>query len=192
MIKNKVKEILEEKETKEEVKDVENKTSEVEEDPGIIYKSKLLNKEFEDLAELKKAESEYKLELAKKEEARLARKEDADLVQDAYVAKNKATVNYNDAYAKAVSVRKEAIDKINKEFYDAIRDAKQEYEDAAKKYSDALTAFQAKHPEGYHLTLKDGNNELTISKHSSTDMFKQLSDQMQDAINLFNKFWFNN
>ena len=187
MIKNKVKDILENKETKD-VKDVENVKDET---LDIIYKSKLLNKEFSDLDELKKAEAEYRAELAKKEEAKIARKADADLVQDAYVAKNKAAASYNEAYTKAVSVRKEAIDKINKEFYDAICDAKKEYEDAASKYNTALKEFQTKHPEGYHLTLKDGDNELTISRRSNTDMFKQLSDQWQDAIEMWNKIWFN-
>ena len=42
-----------------------------------------------------------------------------------------------------------------------------ELSDAEENYSDALKAFTEKYPEGYHLTLKDGDFETTISKESS-------------------------
>ena len=57
-------------------KELEKEPNEMKEDNyDVIYKSKLLNKEFTDLEELKKEEAAHKLEVAKKEEAKLARKE---------------------------------------------------------------------------------------------------------------------
>jgi len=180
------------KKVKELEKDVEVKDVNEDEvyEPEVIYKSKLLNQEFDDLESLKAAEKEYRAELAKKEEAKLARKEDADLVQAAWVERNKANANYNDAYAKASQARTEAIKKINEEFYNAIKEAKANYEEAAEKYSKVLADFQAKHPEGYHLTLKDGDNQLVLSKRSNADLFKSMSDQMEETLNFFKKFWF--
>ena len=57
------------------------------------------------------------------------------------------------------------------------------YEEA---YANALKTFTEKYPEGYHLTLKDGDFETTISGSNSKIQNKEVKDPSQ--VNLFNIF----
>ena len=168
---------LEKEEVKEEVK---------EDNYDVIYKSKLLNKEFTDLDELKKAESEYKLEVAKKEEAKLARKEEAAVVQKAFADKNAAIKAYNDVVVEARKARLEAINKINAEYNEKIQPAYDVYEKAQAEYDKALSDFQAAHPEGYHLTLKDGDNQVILSKNSYHDIWQEMAEEWNKTFSFWN------
>ena len=157
-----------------------------EESYDVVYRSKLLNKEFTDLEELKKAEAEHKAELVKKEEAKLARKEEAAVVQKAFADKNAAIKAYNDVAVEARKARLEAINKINAEYNEKIQPAYDAYEKAQADYDKALSEFQAAHPEGYHLTLKDGDNQVILSKNSYHDILQEMAEECNKTFSFWN------
>ena len=158
-----------EKEVKEEV---------VEDNYDVIYKSKLLNKEFTDLDELKKAESEYKLEIAKKEEAKLARKEEALVVQ-------KAIDNYEVAKAKANDVIANAY----KEYREKVAVAEKALAEVEKTADEELKKFLADHPEGFHYTYKSEDGK-TVRHYDYYNHRYDVFDNFNQFSELLKKLWF--
>ena len=107
------------------------------------YYSRVLGKPFDSIEELKEAEAIYFTEQKAKEDKVIAKKADAKKVEDAFKAlKDSFEFGKKDIHAKLAAA-----------------------EDA---YKEALKAFTDKYPEGYHLTLKDGDFETTISNTVST------------------------
>ena len=140
----------------------------------------LENKKFDTVEELEKAEAEVKTAIAKKEEAALARKAEASKVEEAFKARNAARKAYN---AKLVELRKvynEALKKARDEFESGLEETAKELKDAETVYDEALNEFIKKHPEGYHLSLRDGDNVTTLSGVGSE--FRNLFDETD-------KFW---
>ena len=140
----------------------------------------LENKKFDSVEELEKAEAEVKTALVKKEEAAVARKQEAAVVETAFKARNEARRAYN---AKALELRKaynEAIKKARDEFEAGLEGSTKELKAKEEAYDAALDEFIKKHPEGYHLSLKDGDNVTTISGNETE--FRSLFDETD-------KFW---
>jgi hypothetical protein len=160
---------LEKEEVKEEVK---------EDNYDVIYKSKLLNKEFTDLDELKKAESEYKLEVAKKEEAKLARKEEATVVQKAIDNYEVAKVKANDVIANAY-----------KEYKDKVAEAEKALAEVEKTASEALDKFLADHPEGFHYTYKSEDGKVVREYNYYKNRY-DVFDNFNQFTELLKKLWF--
>lgn len=160
-------------------KELEKEINEMKEDNyDVIYKSKLLNKEFTDLEELKKEEAAYKLEVAKKEEAKLARKEEALVVQ-------KAIDKYEEAKVQANRIIEEAYAEYTKK----IAEVEKTLSAAEKVADDELQKFLATHPEGFHYTYKSEDGKVTRQYkyyHNRYNIF--------DDFNQFTKFiknlWF--
>ena len=115
-------------------------------DTDYGYYSKLLNKPFDTIEELKAAEEEVRIAEKEKEEKAKAKK----------------------AYAKIAADAKDALNK-------SILEAEKNLECAQTKYSEALKEFTDKHPEGYHVTLKDGDNITTISRTNTCDSFMRFN-----------------
>ena len=141
------------------------------------YYSKLLNKPFDSVAELREAEAAYYAELKAKEDKAAAKKADAQKVEDAFKALNAARKEYKEKltqltteYSKALTELKDAFDLGKKDIQDTLAAA----EDA---YSAALKEFTDKHQQ-YHLTLKDGDFETTISGSQTKKVDK-------DILNIF-------
>ena len=143
----------------------------------------LENKKFDSVEELEKAEEEVKTALAKKEEAKaLVAKESAD-VQDAFKARNAARRSYNEKLVEARKVYNEALKKAKEEFEDSLQETSDELEKAEAEYDTKLKAFQKAHPEGYRITLKDGDNVVTLT--SVNQVVKSIDQEFDDMLNMF-------
>ena len=130
------------------------------------YYSHVLEKPFDSIEELKAEEAKYFEAQRAKEDKAAAKKADAKKVEDAFIALNAARKEYKtalaaaaEAYSKKLVALKETFDKERNGIKGALADAE-------KSYSDTLKAFTEKYPEGYHLTLKDGDFETTISSRT--------------------------
>ena len=142
------------------------------------FYSDVTKKLYESEKELIAAEKEAVAAEEKKAEAAKAKKADAVKVEDAFKANNNAKREYN---AKVIAARKmynEAIAAAKKAYDLAVADATNAKDAAEKNYDKILKEFTAKHPEGYHLTLKDGDNVVTISTQndSASNVFKDYNN----------------
>lgn len=151
---------------------------EVEKQYDIIYFSRLLNKEFTDLDELKKAESEYKLEVAKKEEAKLARKKEALVVQ-------KAIDDYETAKVKA----NQEIEEAYKEYREKVMAVEKSLAEVEKTADEELKEFLANHPEGFHYTYKSEDGKITREYDYYNNRYNVL-DSFDEFTKLLNNLWF--
>lgn len=157
---------IEAKEIKNAAKQAKNTIKKDTKDYG--YFSKVLKEPFDSIEELKQAEEAYFVKLKEKEEATAAKKAEAQKVEDAFVALNAARRAYKEELQEATLKYSEELINL-KETYGKIReDIHKRLEDAECAYDVALKEFVEKHPEGYHLTLKDGDFETTISGSTST------------------------
>lgn len=145
----------------EEVKVAQNEMTD-EQKEAICYKSKLLNKYFDSYEELVAAEAPVKQAQKEKEEKALAKKADADVVQAAFVDFNAAKKAYEKAEAAASEKCNAVINQARSEYNKDLADVTAKLQEAERVYNMALEKFQEKHPEGYHLTLKDGDNSVNI------------------------------
>lgn len=151
------------------------------------FYSEKLNKMFDTDKELLVAEeAAFKAEQEAKAKS-LAKKNEAKVVEDAFKAHNAAKKTFNTAvmarrkkYAEDLAALKAAYDadiKVESDKLDA----------AAKAYDAAFKEFTAKHPEGFHMTLKDGDNVVTLQSNRSQDALASLiNDNWFDGFfNLF-------
>jgi hypothetical protein len=153
---------------------------------GYSFYSRLLGKPFDTVEELAAAEAAYYDKLRAKDEKAAAKKADAQKVEDAFKALNAARRDYKDK-----------LNQLTDEFSEALADLKKAYElgktnlhnqlaAAEQAYKDAIKTFGDKYPEGYHMTLKDGDFETTISCQTSKDNinYKNMSDLFSMMFNL--------
>jgi flagellar biosynthesis/type III secretory pathway protein FliH len=153
------------------------------------YYSEKLDKIFDTQEALNEAEEKHEAEQAKKAEAKaLVAKESAD-VQDAFKARNVARKAYNESLIKARKVYSEALQKARDEFEASLDESTKALKEAEEDYDTKLTAFQKAHPEGYHLTLKDGDNVVTYTGNLIDDHSKALAKEFDEINNLFSEFF---
>lgn len=131
--------------------------------PSYGYYSKVLQKPFDSLEELRNEETAYYAKLKAKEDAAKAKKADAQAVESAFIALNAARKKYKTTLADITNDYAAKLSKISEDFKNARNVATTELGKAEAAYEEALKAFTSKHPEGFHLTLKDGDYETTIS-----------------------------
>lgn len=147
------------------------------------FYSKLLKKPFDSLKELQEAEAAYKAERQAKEDAAAAKKADADVVETAFKELNATRKAFTEQYT---ALNKNYTAELTKLRTDYEKDRKALYEALAaaeEKYNASLKAFTDKYGN-FHLTLKDGDHQMTISnKTVQGDVSKKVSD-------LFNLLWF--
>jgi membrane protein involved in colicin uptake len=123
------------------------------------------------------AEKEVAAEEEKKAKEAKAKKADAKKVEEAFKVNNDAKREFN---AKVLAARKmynESLAAAKKAFDSAVTDATNAKEAADEEYDKVLNEFIEKHPEGYHLTLKDGDNVVTYSSQA---------EQVNSIVNDFN------
>jgi membrane protein involved in colicin uptake len=123
------------------------------------------------------AEKEVAAEEEKKVKEAKAKKADAKKVEEAFKVNNDAKREFN---AKVLAARKmynESLAAAKKAFDSAVADATNAKEAADEEYDKVLNEFIEKHPEGYHLTLKDGDNVVTYSSQA---------EQVNSIVNDFN------
>ena len=127
------------------------------------YYSRVLKEPFESLSELKEAEEAYYAKLKAKEDQAAQKRADAKRVEDAFKALNAARKTYKETLSQLTTEYSEALTDLKKAFEAGKADIQATLAKAETTYSTALKEFTSKYPEGYHLTLKDGDFETTIS-----------------------------
>ena len=132
------------------------------------YYSRVLNKPFDSLLELTQAEDAYYVKLKAKEDKAALKKADATKVEAAFKTLNTARKTYKDDLLKATEVYSKKLKDLKASFEQEKRIIQDTLATAEDNYATALKAFTDKYPEGYHLTLKDGDFETTISSSTST------------------------
>lgn len=127
------------------------------------YYSKVLKEPFDSIEELKEAEKAYYAKLKAKEDAAAEKKSDAAKVEEAFKTLNTARKAYKEGL-KGLTERYTAdLQKLKSNFEADKLEIHNILAEAEEAYSTLLKAFIDKYPEGYHLTLKDGDFETTIS-----------------------------
>lgn len=139
------------------------------------FYSKILNKPFDTLAELTEAEDALKRAEEEKKAKADARKAEASKVEEAYKKLNAAKAGYNDSVIAAKKVYLEIVNKAKKEYAEKVAEAEKAVHDADEAYDSALKEFNKAHPEGFHITLRDGDNVTTLSSKSGS-FYSDFSD----------------
>jgi phage-related protein len=151
------------------------------------FYSEVTKKLYDSQEDLTAAEKEVADANAKKAEAAKAKKADALKVEEAFKAVNDAKREYN---AKVIAARKMYNDTVataKKAFDEAVSDATNAKNSAEELYDKVLKEFIAKHPEGYHLTLKDGDNVVTYS--SQADAVATVMNDYNKLLDYILKLW---
>ena len=152
------------------------------------YYSDTLDKLFETEKELEDAEKADAEEKAKKEEAKLAVKKESSEVEDTFKARNAARKAYNEKLVEARKTYNEALRKAKDEFEASLKESTEALEKAEADYDAKLKAFQKAHPEGYRLSLKDGDNVVTYTSNPVEYQIKDISKEFDDMLDLFSDF----
>ena len=131
------------------------------------FYSRVLQKPFDSLSALKAAEEAYYSEQKAKEDKAAQKKADAQKVEDAFKALNAARKEYKEKLTQLTTEYSEALTDLKKAFDIGKTDIHNTLAAAEDAYSEALKEFTEAHPEGYHVTLRDGDFETTISGNIS-------------------------
>ena len=138
------------------------------------YFSEILNKNFDTEKELVKAEEEHKAEQAKKE---------ASEVEEAFKARNAARKEYN---VKLIDLRKtynKEILEAKEKFEKGLEEISKDRDAAEVEYDTKLREFQKAH-QNYHITLKDGDNVVTLTSNNQIS-FPDINKEFDDILDLF-------
>jgi hypothetical protein len=149
------------------------------------FYSETLNQIFDTEDALVAAETAAEEAAAAKKNAAEAKKADAIKVEDAFKARNAAKRTYNSKIMELRQKYNADLLALRKTFEAAMTDAKKELDTAETAYDTALSSFIAKYPEGYHMTLKDGDNVATFNAAQTTDI-KRLEKILADREKWFN------
>lgn len=147
------------------------------------YYSRVLNKPFDSIDELREAEAAHLAEIKAKEDKAAAKKADAQKVDDAFKAMNAARKEYKEKLTQLTAEYSEELTKLKNAFELGKKDIHNTMAIAEENYSKALKEFTSKY-DTYHLSLKDGDFETTISGSKTQDTKKVDPSQ----VNLFNIF----
>jgi chromosome segregation ATPase len=140
------------------------------------YYSRVLKEPFETVEELKKAEEAYYAEIKAKEAKAAEKKADAAKVENAFKALNAARKIYKDDLAALTAQYQSKLEELKTSFKEGREKIYKAIAEAEEVYSAALKDFNSSHPEGYHVTLRDGDFETTISRSSCSNHYNDLFD----------------
>lgn len=146
------------------------------------YYSKVLKQPFDTVKALKEAEAKYYAEVKAKEEKAAAKKADAQKVEDAFKALNVARKEYKEDLTQLTQEYSEALANIKNAFEAGKKDIHEKLAAAEDAYNVALKEFIAAHPEGYHVTLKDGDFETTISGSNKVQPAAKVGSKNEKAV----------
>lgn len=133
------------------------------------YYSRVLEKPFDTLEELRKEEQEFLAAEEAKRQAAEARKNQAAVVEKAFKELNAAKLVYNEEVTALYSELAKNIEAAKVAYNEGIKKSNEKLDAAQGTYNEALNKFIEEHPEGYHLTLKDGDNVVTIRSNNATE-----------------------
>jgi chromosome segregation ATPase len=149
-----------------------------------MYYSTVLKEPFKSVEELAEAEEAYYAKLKAKEDAATQKKADAQKVEDAFKALNAARKSYKEDIATLTKEYADSLDNLKKAYDLGVKDIKGKLATAEEAYSNALKEFTGKYDQ-YHMTLKDGDFETTIS--STTERNSKAADDIIDIFKLLFK-----
>lgn len=135
------------------------------------FYSETLDRLFESEKALVEAEQAAIKAAQEKEAAAKAKKAEATKVEAAFKARNAARLAYNKNVSALRQSYAEDLKKLRQAFDEAVVAENKELKAAEEAYDAALKEFIAKHPEGYHMTLKDGDNVITLHSDNQTTDF---------------------
>jgi predicted nucleic acid-binding Zn-ribbon protein len=160
---------------------------------NYMYYSTVLKEPFKSVEELAEAEEAYYAKLKAKEDAATQKKADAQKVEDAFKALNAARKTYKEDINELTKVYSQGLADLKEKFENSRKAIKETLAKAEDDYAKALKAFIDKYPEGYHLTLKDGDFETTISGQSSGSNKAAVKTGAAKPVDLFDLLfsWFN-
>ena len=138
--------------------------------PSYSYYSRVLQKPFDSLNELASAEATYYENLKQKENKAAQKKADAKIVEDAFKHLNATRKSYKENLSQLTQEYSEALEDLKKAYEAGKSDFQNQLATAEQNYKDAIKNFSAKYPEGYHMTIKDGDFETTISSQTTKSM----------------------
>ena len=133
------------------------------------FYSKKLQKPFDTLEELLKAEEVAELEARAKAEAAAAKKADATKVEEAFKKVNEAKKIMNETIDVASKTYAEEMKAAKDKYIATVDQAEQAYILAEKEYKEKLSEFSKAHGN-FHMTLKDGDVVSTISRQQSSEV----------------------
>ena len=139
------------------------------------FYSNVLKKPFESLVELKRAEEVYYAEQKVKNDKATQKKADAAKVEESFKALNAARKDYKEKLTQLTTEYSEEFTRIKKAFELGKKDLQTKLANAEDTYATALKEFTEKY-DNYHMTLKDGDFETTISgttKFSKSETSKE-------------------
>lgn len=151
------------------------------------FYSEKLKKLFDTEKDLVAAEKVVDEENEKKKLASEQKKEEASKVEDAFKARNAARREYNTKLVEARKIYNDAIIAAKKAFNETLTSATEAKDKAEEAYNVALKEFTAKY-ESYHMTLKDGDNVVTISNASDKNfetMGKEFNSFLDSLLNIW-------
>lgn len=146
--------------------DCKNKNRKPEIEQSYSYYSRLLNKPFDTVEELRAAEEAFHAEQRAKEDKAAKKKADAKKVDDAFKALNAARRAYKEKMTALVERYSADLKELKAAFEKDKISISTELATAEEAYSTALKEFTDKH-ETYHLSLKDGDFETTIDSKAT-------------------------
>lgn len=151
------------------------------------FYSEKLKKLFDTEKDLVAAEKVVDEENEKKKLASEQKKEEANKVEEAFKARNAARREYNTKLVEARKIYNDAIIAAKKSFNETLTTATDAKDKAEEAYNTALKEFTAKY-ESYHMTLKDGDNVVTISNASDKNfetMGKEFNSFLDSLLNIW-------
>jgi chromosome segregation ATPase len=159
---------------------------------NYMYYSKVLNVPFESLDALRAAEDEHYAKLKAKEDKAVEKKADASVVEEAFKALNAARRTYKEDINELTKVYSQGLADLKEKFESSRKAIKETLAKAEDDYAKALKAFTDKYKEGYHITLKDGDFETTISGQTSCSNKATVKTGSTKPVDLFDLFfsWF--
>lgn len=150
------------------------------------YYSRVLQKPFDSLTELSQAEAKHFDALKAKEDQAAQKKADAQKVENAFKELNAARKAYKEDLTQLTKEYSESLENLKQAFELGKKDIANKLATAETTFDEALKAFQAKY-ENYHMTLKDGDFETTISSQVTSNAKAQpAADVSKLADSIFN------
>ena len=133
------------------------------------FYSRVLGQPFDTLSELMAAEDKYFAEQKAKEDKSAKKKADAQKVEETFKALNAARKAYKENLGQLTEEYSEELTNLKKAYELGKKDLRDKLATAESAYEAALKEFNEKYPEGFHLTLKDGDFETTIDRKTSAE-----------------------
>lgn len=152
------------------------------------YYSEILEKNFDTEEDLVKAEKEHAEAEAKKAEAKALVKKESDEVNKAFVARNEARKIYNEKAADSYKKYLQDMKLARETYEESIKEVKEAKRKAELEFDNVYREFDKKHPEGYRLVLKDGDDVLTVEQEKNYD-YNDFFEDIDKVVNSFFKLW---